>query len=613
VRFKDKLSLFVLPLVLIPSLAAGIIIYSTTRGSLIDLYFSVLELEMRAFMRQAEAENAVLERLRLVSSPFYAGKARDKVAEYAASRSGAPGTFLILDGMDHAVLSPVGARGEFVVVRVEPISWGKGLKRVTFIRSPQGYVGIENFFEPWGWRIYALLPFEEPSRSAAAALAPGIAFLAFAAAAAAWGSRAIAKSVSRPVELLAEATKRMGEGDLKTRAQPLGDEELKILATSFNEMAARIAQLAGGLEATVAQRTSELDEANVGLRAANAELRKTLEELGEAQDRLVSSERLAALGQLSAGIAHELNTPLGAIISSNASLADVMDTRLPEAPAYFASLDGPRRAWFARALELSLRPSAGEREKAAGDRARAREERKALEAELAAEGIPWAEEAAALLNDLDLRSSADELRELLRDPCCCDLLEHVSDLVSARSLVRVIETASQKAAHVVGALRGYLQYDEKDDAAVVDVAEGVETVLTLVRSKSLQGVRIELRLRPGLTVVGNPHKLGQVWMNIVDNAMQAMEYSGDLLIESSISGDRILVSFTDSGPGIPESVRERLFQPFFTTKRKGEGIGLGLHICRKIVEGFGGRIELESRPGRTTFLVYLPAAPASPS
>ncbi|HSV98049.1 MAG TPA: HAMP domain-containing sensor histidine kinase [Spirochaetota bacterium] len=111
----------------------------------------------------------------------------------------------------------------------------------------------------------------------------------------------------------------------------------------------------------------------------------------------------------------------------------------------------------------------------------------------------------------------------------------------------------------------------------------------------------------GTPVVGNRNRLNQAWMNLINNALQSIDYRGMLTISAERSGEWIIVSFADTGPGIPESIRDRIFEPFFTTKRHGEGIGLGLDIARSIVEGCG-RIELESFPGNTVFKVYLRSA-----
>jgi signal transduction histidine kinase len=101
-------------------------------------------------------------------------------------------------------------------------------------------------------------------------------------------------------------------------------------------------------------------------------------------------------------------------------------------------------------------------------------------------------------------------------------------------------------------------------------------------------------------------EIGQVWTNILQNAIQAMGGRGKLRVEAQSEGAYVRVSFTDNGPGIPPEILPRIFEPFFTTKPRGEGTGLGLDICRRIVEKHHGRIEVSSQPGQTTFHVFLP-------
>jgi signal transduction histidine kinase len=161
---------------------------------------------------------------------------------------------------------------------------------------------------------------------------------------------------------------------------------------------------------------------------------------------------------------------------------------------------------------------------------------------------------------------------------------------------------------VVSALRSYLSPEQADAEAIVEVDRDLLRVLTLMHNMLKHGITVTTELEP-VRVIGSSDRLSQVWMNLIRNAAQAMEYSGALLIRAVKSEGRVIVSVIDSGPGVPLEIRDKIFQPFFTTKKQGEGLGLGLDICRKIVESARGSITLESRPGRTEFRVNLPAAP----
>jgi signal transduction histidine kinase len=139
-----------------------------------------------------------------------------------------------------------------------------------------------------------------------------------------------------------------------------------------------------------------------------------------------------------------------------------------------------------------------------------------------------------------------------------------------------------------------------------NIHEGLETVLTLYYNKIKHTVEVRRQYGRIPPVACYPDELNQVWTNLIHNALQAMEYRGTLTIRTEAQDQDVAVSITDSGSGIPEDVRQRIFEPFFTTKPQGEGSGLGLDIARKIVEKHQGDIQVESRPGETTFSVKLP-------
>ncbi|MGH8030744.1 MAG: sensor histidine kinase, partial [Arenimonas sp.] len=142
-----------------------------------------------------------------------------------------------------------------------------------------------------------------------------------------------------------------------------------------------------------------------------------------------------------------------------------------------------------------------------------------------------------------------------------------------------------------------------------DLAEGVETVLTIYQNQIKHGTELVRRFEDVPPVRCLPDELNQVWTNLVHNALQAMDHKGTLTVGLDRDGDEVLVSIGDTGCGIPEEIRARIFDAFFTTKPAGEGTGLGLDIVRRIIEKHHGRIEVDSEVGRgTTFTVRLPIA-----
>jgi two-component system NtrC family sensor kinase len=140
-----------------------------------------------------------------------------------------------------------------------------------------------------------------------------------------------------------------------------------------------------------------------------------------------------------------------------------------------------------------------------------------------------------------------------------------------------------------------------------DLAEGLETVLTIYQNQIKHGTELVRKIEPTPQVRCLPDEINQVWTNLIHNALQAMDHKGTLTIGLRREGEHALVSISDTGCGIPPELRERIFQPFFTTKAAGEGTGLGLDIVRKIVEKHAGKITVESEVGLgSTFTVHLP-------
>ena len=352
------------------------------------------------------------------------------------------------------------------------------------------------------------------------------------------------------------------------------------------------------LERRVRDRTHELT-------LTNENLEKTVWNLRQTQDYLVQSEKLASLGKLVAGIAHELNTPLGAIDSSCRTLADMIGRELPHLlPRFFAfvpGFDAPLLDLLARSIDLSASIKSPPSWK----------ERREWQASLS--GQPNADKLAALVADFDLWPLRDELTSLLRHPNPEVVLALFQLICSVARSTQIISTATEKASTVVQSLRDYARKEEQGQLQEVSLEKELETVLTLFRSKMKDRVSIERHFEPGVSVQASRSKLNQVWINLLSNALTAMNGQGHLELALFQKDDFVTVEVTDSGAGIPEELQGRIFEPFFTTKGPSEGMGLGLDICRQIIDSQGGSISFDSRPGRTTFRVILPRqAPAPP-
>jgi two-component system, NtrC family, sensor kinase len=236
-----------------------------------------------------------------------------------------------------------------------------------------------------------------------------------------------------------------------------------------------------------------------------------------------------------------------------------------------------------------------------------RELRKKLKQQLELEGIDNADSLASLFINIGLEEDLQPFLPLLKDSEGEKIINVVYDFASLKRSTRTINTATERAAKVVFALKSYARYDRTGEKIQANIPEAIETVLTLYNNQLKQGVEVIRNYQTQLPyVLCYPDELNQVWTNLIHNALQAMENKGILRIDVVQQNTRVLVSITDSGKGISPEIMPKIFEPFFTTKPAGEGSGLGLDIVRKIIEKHQGKIDVESMPAQTTFTVSLP-------
>ncbi|MBE9184076.1 AAA family ATPase [Microcoleus sp. LEGE 07076] len=383
---------------------------------------------------------------------------------------------------------------------------------------------------------------------------------------------------------------------LEMHSQPIFDNKNNIVyaITAFSDITDRkqaeklIAEYNRTLEMQVASRTRELSEA--------------MQNLQTTQQELIQSEKMAALGQLVAGVAHEINTPLGAIRSSVENLADFFNQNLAEIADFFDKISPQRYSDL-----LTLLPKYQQaicfsnREK--------RQFKRALVRQLSNSYVANPQTVADTLVDIGIYDNIESILPLLQDSNSSDILHRAYQLSTLQRSTNTIITATDRAAKVVFALKTYSRSNSTGEKVMGNITEGIETILTLYYNQFKQGVEVVRDYQDGLPqLLCYPDELNQVWTNLIHNGLQAMDNCGVLRVEVRAEHQRMFVSVTDSGKGIAPEILPRIFDPFFTTKPAGEGTGLGLDIVKKIVEKHSGKIEVRSAIGQTTFTVSIPIA-----
>lgn len=320
----------------------------------------------------------------------------------------------------------------------------------------------------------------------------------------------------------------------------------------------------------------------------------------------LQNEKMISLGKLSAGLAHELNNPASAIERS----AALLEGHLIEAEAATHAL-GVARLSDAQLAAVEATRAACLAKAAPGVRSPvARAEREEMIADwLADHGL--ATDAAEALADTEVTFEAlDQIAATVQGPALEAVLRWAASGCAVRSLAAEIQDASMRISGLVTAIKGFTHMDQAMVAEPVNLAPSLGNTVAVLKSKARgKSVAVSVDLEEGLPPVrGFAGELSQIWGNLIDNALDAVPEGGCIEITATHQGPSVAVRVVDNGPGIPAPIRERIFDPFFSTKPMGQGTGLGLDIVRRLVRHNDGAIEVESQPGRTVFLVTLPVA-----
>jgi signal transduction histidine kinase len=294
------------------------------------------------------------------------------------------------------------------------------------------------------------------------------------------------------------------------------------------------------LDMKVQERTAQVMQQKQEIEVINKELRKTLEDLKQAQTQLVQSEKMASLGQLVAGIAHEINNPVNFISAGVESLS----TNIEE---------------IRQVMEIYHKVTPD--------------------------------------NVKERLKEIDELKEKL---------EYKEAIREINKLIESIKNGTKRTTEIVRGLRTFSRLDE-DILKMADIHEGIDSTLILLHNKYKNRIEVIKDYGDIPQIECYPGQLNQVFMNLLSNAVDAIDDKGTITISTSLSDNLIKISIKDTGQGIPENIREKIFDPFFTTKGVGKGTGLGLSISQSIIEKHKGTITYRSESGKgTEFIIVLP-------
>jgi signal transduction histidine kinase len=315
-------------------------------------------------------------------------------------------------------------------------------------------------------------------------------------------------------------------------------------------------------------------------------------------------EKMASLGTLAAGLAHELNNPASAVARSGQALQERAEDVDRAARALAAArLTDAQLGAVDRLREACLDP----RQSASRSPIERADREDELAAWLSRHGVD--QSAGEALADTPIRIEAlDELADVLPGEALAPALDWVAASCDIRTLAAESERAGLRITELVGAIKRLTYMDRAPVPEPIDIEQGMRDTLVILGHKArAKSVHVTIDLPPDLPRV---HAIGgelnQVWMNLLDNALDAVATGGSVLATARPEGRYLVVRVIDDGAGIPAEHAPRIFDPFFTTKPPGQGTGLGLEVARARVRGHGGEIDFDSRPGRTEFRVSLP-------
>jgi two-component system, NtrC family, sensor kinase len=340
----------------------------------------------------------------------------------------------------------------------------------------------------------------------------------------------LARNISKPVLALREAARLVGEGDLEQRVKKSTRDEIGDLTEAFNKMVEDLAKA-----------RVELKQANISLASINEALKASMDNLKEAQEQLLQAEKMASLGQLTAGIAHEINNPINFVSANIAPLKEDLRDILQVLICY-----------------------------------------------------------DKIIKEKFLETDFLEVVKLKEE------IKYDLTIMEVTKLLTGIEDGARRTSEIVRGLRNFSRIDQ-NVFKKTNLNECLESTLTLLHSSYKNKIEIVKKYGDLPDVDCFPGQINQVLMNILSNAIQAIPEAGKIFISTRIVGDMVKISIKDTGSGMTEDVRKKIYDPFFTTKEVGKGTGLGLYISYGIIEKHNGKMEVFTKVGEgTEFVITMP-------
>jgi len=351
---------------------------------------------------------------------------------------------------------------------------------------------------------------------------------------------------------------------------------------------------------TLAHEAEELRISNDSLSHANNELNLAYNKMMELQEELIKQEKLSTLGVLIAGIAHEINTPLGAIKASNQTIQETFVSDI------LSGLDKVSPDILQLSIELFRKF------KPLMNIYSTREEREYIkritsDIDSRIPDLINPQFFARKILEIGFEELPQELERYLKHPSAREIFLYASGLVRLSRSVKTVDIAVDKAAKVVKALNQFSHGNMHEEHRAFSLRENIDGVITILWNKIKSGATVLNNISPEVHIVANPEDLSQVWTNIINNALQASSNKCIIRIDYEFTHQKHIIEIWNNGPVIPPDVLPKIFDAFFTTKSFGEGTGLGLNITKKIIEKYQGAIECKSDTSGTLFTITLPS------